>query len=331
MDVGVTSDPAIFDDPRWREVHEADSHGHIFSTPEWHRSWWREFGEGKQLFVLTFLDPEPVGFSPLMLDETDQGRRLRFVGGDDLTDYLGPICKTHDHFPPIADALIDYLTRELDGWDYFDAKGLPVPFHFAEWLVEAADRHGLDYSVEQHEVSAVMELPASFDDYLSGLSRKKRHELRRKMRRFEQEAPGAEVVSASENTLQADVRAFIDMHGFSEGNKGRFMLPSRATFFARLAETFGALKLLELDFLEVAGERIASTFGFNYRDRFYLYNSAYDTAYRKVSPGLYLVAKLIERSIERGLDVFDFLKGRERYKFDLGAEQLPLHAVHLRR
>ena len=52
---------------------------------------------------------------------------------------------------------------------------------------------------------------------------------------------------------------------------------------------------------------------------------------RAVSPGLVLVAKLIERSMSEGMRRFDFLRGRERYKFDLGAEALPLHSMTIRR
>jgi CelD/BcsL family acetyltransferase involved in cellulose biosynthesis len=40
---------------------------------------------------------------------------------------------------------------------------------------------------------------------------------------------------------------------------------------------------------------------------------------------------LIRRCIEQGMQRFDFLRGTERYKFDLGAERLPLHAVKITR
>jgi len=40
---------------------------------------------------------------------------------------------------------------------------------------------------------------------------------------------------------------------------------------------------------------------------------------------------LLRRCLERGMRRFDFLRGTERYKFDLGAERLPLHAVKITR
>jgi CelD/BcsL family acetyltransferase involved in cellulose biosynthesis len=40
-----------------------------------------------------------------------------------------------------------------------------------------------------------------------------------------------------------------------------------------------------------------------------------------------LLGLLIDRSIRSGLEVFDFLKGDEAYKFRLGAEPRPLYSL----
>lgn len=308
---------------------EADPNRHFFALPEWNRAWWEEFGANKRLFVLSFLDPEPVGLAALVLDLTDRGVRVRFLGGDDLTDYLGPLALSDEYLQPIADSIVSFMLDELPGWIYFEAKCLPVPFGFAERLVESADRQGLSFQLEQHEVTAVLRLPSSFDEYLTQLSPRRRHELRRKLRRFNESFPDHAVTTATQETLMGDVLSFVDMHRGSEGLKGKFMAPERATFFARVAQAFQPKGLLSLDFLESAGERLAAAFSFRYDGAFYLYNSAYETSAKEVSPGLALAAFLIQRSIEEGLVRFDFLRGPERYKFDLGAQPVPLHSVEL--
>jgi CelD/BcsL family acetyltransferase involved in cellulose biosynthesis len=329
VDIRLSQSPDAFDLPEWRELHKVDPNHTIFSTPEWNRVWWEEFGNGKDLFVLTFLDPAPVGIAALMLDITDIGGRVRFVGGDDLTDYLGPVTAGEEHLAPIADALVRFIKEEIGGWGYFEARSMPVPFGFAERLIEAADRQGLGFFLIQDEVTAVLQLPDSFDAYLESLPQKKRHELRRKLRRFEREAPEASIRSSNAETLSADVEKFVEMHRGSEGRKGRFFGPERSTFFARVAETFYALDLLSLDFLEVDGERIASTFSFLFEDTLCLYNSAFQRDKGNLAPGMVLASRLIARAIDLGMKRFDFLRGGERYKFDLGAEPLPLHSVRL--
>lgn len=331
VDVKLTDTAEAFDLPEWPSLVDADPHRHIFATPVWHRLWWDEFGEGKKLFVLTFLDPGPVGIAALMLDRREDGGRFRFVGGDDLTDYLGPVSAGDEHHPAIAETLLTYLRDEIPGWSWFEARCLPVPFRFADWLVESADRLGLKFSLDQEEVTAVLELPESFEEYVESLPPKKRHELRRKLRRFEREAPDWKVVSAIEGNITVDLLEFIGMHRGSGGLKGKFMAPERATFFGRVAEALYPLGWLRLDFLQARGERIAASFSFEFDGTFYLYNSAFEQSARDLSPGLVLAARLIEGSISGRLGRFDFLRGRERYKFDLGAQPLPLHTVRIER
>lgn len=325
--------PEAFDSSVWRELLDADSNRHVFATPEWNRLWWRAFAERRQqTLVISFEeDSVPVGLAAFTLDQTSQGRRLRFLGGDDLTDYQGPLIAGEANRPRVAEALLEYLTQDLKDWDYLDAKNLPVPFQFSEWLVESADRKGLSFDLELHELTAVMSLSDSWDGYLRGLAPKKRHELARKQRRFDREAPEATLRTADAQSLESDIAAFVDFHRASAGEKGEFMSPERASFFADVARRMHAEKMLSLDFLEDGGRIMAATFSFSYDGVFYLYNSAFDLDLKAISPGLIIVAKLIERSIGGGFRRFDFLRGRERYKYDLGAEALPLHSILIRR
>ena len=57
------------------------------------------------------------------------------------------------------------------------------------------------------------------------------------------------------------------------------------------------------------------------------YNSAVDTGATGLSPGVLLHAHAIRDAIARGLDTYDFLRGYERYKFDLGGTAVQLHRL----
>ena len=86
---------------------------------------------------------------------------------------------------------------------------------------------------------------------------------------------------------------------------------------------------LRLDLLEIGGTAVAATFGFQLDRSFYLYNSAYEPDFRRLSPGLVLVSELVKRAIDEGRERFDFLRGPERYKYQLGAEAVPLNNVRI--
>ena len=318
-----------FDIPAWGTLMAKDPNASIFTTPEWHRLWWEEFSEGKDLFVLTMTrDDEIVAIVPLYRKEDGGRKALRFVGGIDLTDYLGPICSAEDRLD-VADALVDWLVSTDVEWDEFDAHNLPVPFGFAEFLVERADHAGLSFGLDQEETTAILKLPSDWDSYLASLDSKERHELKRKQRRIGREHPDATVRTSTPETLDADLEVFVGMHRGTEGLKGHFMRPDIATFFERVARAFSELGWLRLDFLEIGGTAIATTFGFEHGNTLYLYNSAFEQEAKRLSPGLILVAALIEDAIEQGTKTFDFLRGPERYKYQLGAEAVPLNNLRV--
>ena len=329
LDLTLDCDERCFELPQWKEVLARDPDRHIFATPEWNRIWWEEFGEGKDLFLLTMKrDGDLVGIVPLYRKHEGEKKLLRFLGGIDLTDYLGPISAIEDR-REVVEGLVSWLgTGEVE-WDEFDAHNMPVPFGFGEFLVEGADRHGYRFEMEQEETSAILLLPETFDGYLEALEPKERRELKRKNRRMTREAPDARFRTATEETLETDLKYFVEMHRGAEGHKGHFMKPEIATFFERVARSLMPLGWLRLDFLEVADRPVASTFSFELGGRFYLYNSAYEPDFARLSPGVVLVSRLIEECIERGLTTFDFLRGQERYKYQLGAQAVPLNNVRI--
>ena len=331
LDVTLDCDERCFDLPHWPELLSRDPDRHIFATPEWNRVWWEEFGAGKDLFLLTLRrGSDLVAIVPLYRKHEGATKILRFLGGIDLTDYLGPICSLDDR-DDVAEALVEWLAGTAVEWDEFDAHNMPVPFGFADYLVERADNRGFAFSLEQEETSAVLPLPRDWDEYLESLDAKERRELKRKRRRLAREVPDATFRSATAETLEADLELFVDLHRGAEGHKGHFMKPEIATFFARVARAFMPLGWLRLDFLEIGGRVVAATFGFQQGDKLYLYNSAYLPEVARLSPGVVLVSRLIEHAIEHGLKTFDFLRGPERYKYQLGAQAVPLNNVKITR
>lgn len=325
--LGCTED--CFDLPEWKELMKRDPNRHIFSTPEWNKTWWAEFKADKELLILRmYREGEIAALVPLYVKREGDRAVLRFIGGIDLTDYLGPICSLEDR-DSVARATAAWLQDAPIPWDEFDAHNMPVPFGFAEFLVDHADRRGFEITLDQEETSAVLVLPSSWEEYEGSLDSKGRHELRRKRRRLAREHPDVRVRSATEETLAADLKTFVDMHRGAEGMKGHFMRPDIATFFERMADAFMPLGWLRLDLLEIGGSAVAATFGFQLERTFYLYNSAYEPEVRRLSPGLVLVSELVQRAIDEGREQFDFLRGPERYKYQLGAEAVPLNNVRV--
>jgi CelD/BcsL family acetyltransferase involved in cellulose biosynthesis len=275
---------------------------HPFAAPEWSRIWWEIFGRGELVRA-----PTPL---------VRTGRTLSFVGGVELTDYPGPA------LPAEAITLAAWLRAADLDWKELD--GRFVQPEVAEVLVD-----GFAATREPEKPAAVLALPSDWSSYVAALSARERHELGRKRRRLRREYPEARLRTATAETLERDLAAFVKLHRLSPGRKGRFMEPRVAEFFARIACAFLARGELRLDVLELGGRPVAAMFGFELERAFYLYNSAYDPAAARLSPGIVLISWLIERAIDRRLAAFDFLRGAERYKLALGAELRALERVRL--
>lgn len=227
---------------------------------------------------------------------------VSWAGEADLTDYHSPL-------GPGAAALLEDFFAGFSGDIALDS----LPGEAAEVVAGA-----IDVAPERHQTAAVLELPATFDDWLSAIGKKERHEVRRKRRRCESELGTLDLRRRSDG---AAFSAFFAMHRSAPGSKGTFMDAAMESLFAALAERAGFV----LDVLHAEGRPVAAVFGWEDGDAYYLYNSAYDSAAAGASPGNVLLSMLVEREIGRGARIFDFLKGDETYKFRLGAEARPLY------
>jgi CelD/BcsL family acetyltransferase involved in cellulose biosynthesis len=82
---------------------------------------------------------------------------------------------------------------------------------------------------------------------------------------------------------------------------------------------------LRLGGIQVDKVTAAMTMGFDYDDSHYLYNSAYDPQFSDLSVGLLCKVLCLKESIEKGRKKWNFLKGAEPYKYQLGGQEVPLY------
>jgi CelD/BcsL family acetyltransferase involved in cellulose biosynthesis len=111
---------------------------------------------------------------------------------------------------------------------------------------------------------------------------------------------------------------FMRLHRMSTPAKNEFMTAEREQFFTKIAVALARENSTRLCFLELNGEKVATSLSFVCRDVRYLYNSGYNPAQSKLSVGLLNHALAIKSSIEQGHRVFDFMRGNEAYKYHLG-------------
>ena len=118
---------------------------------------------------------------------------------------------------------------------------------------------------------------------------------------------------------------FIKLHRLSDASKNQFMSDEMKSFFYDLYNTNIPSWQIKLAFLDIEQNPAAAILYFESNEQFLLYNSGYDPKYKYYSAGLLLCAHLIQQAIEGKKKKFDFLRGNERYKYDLGGKDCKLY------
>lgn len=312
MRVEVVEDPRAFVAEDWSEVVAADPGGTFFHTPAYLKLWWEEFGASPPAIALLKEGRRTVAAAAF---ECDDGV-LRFLGGFDVTDYMGPVA-----IPGREAVAARELLSALEAlpWRRADLRGMPLTSAWYSALESAAVSLGYATERSSDGVAPMIPLPSRYAAYLDDLPPKPRHELERKRRRLTREGGSHRLRRSSAETLASDLDRFLRLHRSSEGAKGAFMHPGMELFFRRLGEAFLPRGVFRLSFLDIGGVSAAGAIGFAYRDTFSLYNSTFDRSLASFSPGTVLVSQLIEEAIEEGMTAFDMLKGDLGYKYRFGA------------
>lgn len=317
----------------------------IFVTPWWQRLWWERYGSrgngdngngGGELQIIAVRrgggnsgggedgNGELLGIAPLMTDGGD----LSFLGDTDLFDYHDFLvrdgCETEFYGAMWASAL------RMD-WDTMRLKSLRESSAALRLLPELAAEQGYKTEISEEDVSPFKTLQPSWDEYLSSLRKKDRHELRRKLRRLENSAAVNQYAYADADEIAAAMPDFFRLMRASSPDKDGFLTPEREAFFHALAQELAPRGQFKLFFMEIDGERAAACICFDYGGDFLLYNSGYDPEYSALSVGLLNKALCIRDAIENGRRAFDFLRGNERYKYNLGGENQTVHELVIHR
>jgi len=317
MDVVFSEDGRDFTRRDWSSLVTADPAGTFFHSPGFLKLYWEEFAREPEHLLLAFAEEEGSQVGAVAFERF--GDTLRFLGGTEVTDYMGPVAR-----PELQDGVAKELLSALgrrDDWRVADLRGLPEDRRWLELLADAAAAHGfvVELADDQNGVAPFLPIPGSYEEYLAKLPAKLRHEIRRKARKLEAEAGPFHVTLAQQETLEAYLDRFVELHRSSEGPKGVFMKPGMEIFFRRLGEAFLPRGIFNLTFLELGDEKVAGTIGFRFEGTFYLYNSAFDRERQHLAPGMVLVAEDIRIAIEAGCSGFDMLKGDYPYKYRFGS------------
>lgn len=306
----------------WNGLLHRSQSNNIFLTWEWMYTWWKHYGAGKDLFVVTVRGDDGVliGLAPMCIKKVSfhglaSLKAITFLGTEDVcSDYLDIIASPETH-EMVVKAVFDYLDENSKSWDFIILSDVLADSGSYRHIISELDSRKAGYFLSDEKECPYISLPESYEAYVTGLSKNTRYNLARRARNLD---AGFFTYDGSES-IEKVMEKLFELHGkrmeSKTGGRSNFLLKKLTDFHMEAARVFNDNGALRIYSLLVGGEPVAMLYGFRYMDKFFYYQAGMDPDYEKQSAGMVLMANCIRDSIESGLKEFDFLRGSEAYKY----------------
>jgi CelD/BcsL family acetyltransferase involved in cellulose biosynthesis len=326
-----------------------------FRSLDWLAAWWKHYGpiqpcpgnsfadsaDERQLYTLAVYDepererscgsaePRLIGVAPWYLDRTMvKGNVLRWLGsGEVCTDHLSLFCRPADR-ERVAAEVAEALAVQCDDWDRLDLNSVDADDYATLALAGHLEDRECLVSRQAAESCWVIDLPASWDQYLAGLSKSHRKQLRQAERRVLESGRVEWHPVTTTAEFGAAWPVLVALHQRrrqSLGERGCFASRAFRNFHYEVARRMLERGQLRLSWLVLDGTPAAAEYHFADARTTYAYQGGVDPDRLAEEPGRLSNILCLRRAIEEGHNQFDFLRGDEPYKAHWRAEQRPTY------
>jgi CelD/BcsL family acetyltransferase involved in cellulose biosynthesis len=304
----------------WNRLSEAAEHPNVFMTYGWYRAWCRrqirdQSGGHFEPYVLVLKQAATVvGIAPFARRVAVgllRVRKLEFVTyHSDYNDLVLGADPAEQ-----SKAVMRFLACVAGQWDVIDFRDLRDTGDTFAHIGNSVALAGLSYKVLP-EVERCPYMP--IDKPWSEMMMQHSRSTRRAYRRFtdmKREGLRARIV---ENPQQEP--GLLDQLIAVEAQKhvgGELSQPFLGIFpevFQSLFDTLGPLGWIVVTLLEWKDRAVAWQILYRCGKSLWGYSTAYDHTFSSISPGTALVSEVVDYSLARGIEEFDFLRGSETYK-----------------
>jgi CelD/BcsL family acetyltransferase involved in cellulose biosynthesis len=304
--------------PAWDDLWRRAPAATPFHSPNWLIPWWRGIGGGELRVTLALRAGRLIGVLPMYLQH-ESGKLLPL--GIAISDYLDGLFE-EDDAPALAGAMLRRLTDHRD-WRRCELH----PLRTGSPLLEARPPPGCIDEVLEFEPCLVLEVSPGARHLRDVIPSGMRAKFRQAERRAEQTGR-----VSFETATAADFAEILD--AFFRLHEARWacrdapgVLADAAIrrFHRAAAPQLQSAGLLRLHALRLDGRIIAVVYALSARGRTYSYLSGFDPEFAWISPGTLAVGHAIGHALSQGAREFDFLRGRERFKYHWGARERPCY------
>jgi CelD/BcsL family acetyltransferase involved in cellulose biosynthesis len=311
----------------WKALHERSKPRNPFLSAAWTLACRAARQGHADLFVVTLRERgRLVALAPLCIEKKSGFRILRFIA-DDRSDYLGFLCDPASR--GLEQKLLDRILGSTTGWDLALFKQLSSDYsglidsdipashasHMATWTAAP-------FCASDHDWDSLHDVGPSW-----------LKTTRKRLRRFLKDGWQLERFTGAEAAAKLDLVASIEARSW-KGREGSTRLqPGPGQELLREAfESLSDGDQMQLWLASLDGKAVAFQIDFLMSDRLWVYQLAYDEAFRRTSVGSFLGYVSFEHAWRAGVREYDYLSGEEPYKLDRtnGVRPIQYLALHRR-
>ena len=229
----------------WNRLLAGSDFKNIFLTFDWLRTWWKIFGDDKELYVLVVKsDAEIIGIAPLMLERSKRlGRTvkvIKFVGTPsvDYGDFIGEDKKS------IVEHVAEYLFRNRKDWFRVELDQISERSSTFSRLQEWLETGEMPFTTKQIETCLAYVYEGEAEDR-SEFKIKRSHSMRRSINRFN-DSGGLDIARLEDpGEVQSELLDLFMLHinrWASTPTPSKFLDPGQRRFYQELVEALFNLR-----------------------------------------------------------------------------------------
>jgi len=300
----------------WNDLLSRSVTDSVFLRWEWIHTWWDVFKQNKKLLILIArLEGRLVGIAPFYIDRTGflGLRTLRFCSEELSPDYLDVIAESGRE-EEVTRHLVNGLFQRSGQWDLIVLDNLSAESHLL--TDPALFRDCVRASRVSHQCPYI-KIEGTFDDYYQPRTQLSRFGFKKKLKvLLDQKKVTHHVVSDEQGLAGAldDLFALHKKRSRLKNIQSNFLSPEVRRFHHKLSRLFFHERILSLQLLQDGKAPISAVYAFNYKNKIFVFQIAFDPDWSKWSAGAVLIYFCVQSAFENGLREFDWLKGTESYK-----------------
>lgn len=311
--------------PMWNQLLRESECDNIFLTSEWIFSWWKVYGNGLKLFVLVLREggKNIICIAPFYIRTKKFFKKfwvneLRFLStGEDISpDYLNVIVKKGRESEAMK-CLIEYL-RGNKAWDIAVLTDILSTSGSIPELSRSGTACGLRVRMTDCATCPYIKLPSSWEEYLSGLGKNMRYNIKRRTSKLEKDFKVREFIWEDVEKIKDAIDKLGLLHRKRWEKKSLhygFSSIKANAFHEAAARELAIRGWLHLSCLELDGDIVGMFYDICYGNKMFYFQGGFDPGLDKYSIGLVLRANIVRKAIEKQISEIDLLKGAYEHKY----------------